>query len=75
MRYCIAMNIELPTVREMVAFGDAEQVSDWAREAVAAMYMANVLNGKDGGVFDPQGQATRAEVASMLLNFNDALAG
>jgi len=61
-------------MREMVAFGDANQVSDWAKEAVAAMYMANILNGKDGSIFDPQGQATRAEVATMLLNFSDILA-
>ena len=72
--YCIAMSIELPMMREMVAFGDANQVSDWAKEAVAAMYMANILNGKDGSIFDPQGQATRAEVATMLLNFSDILA-
>ena len=73
--YCIVMGIALPETREMIAFGDAESVSDWAREAVAAMYMANMLNGKGGGVFDPQGQATRAEVATMLMNFNAVIGG
>jgi S-layer homology domain. len=73
--YCIVMGIELPETREMIAFSDADSVSDWAKEAVAAMYMAGVLSGKGDGVFDPQGQATRAEVATMLMNFNVVIGG
>lgn len=28
-----------------------------------------ILNGEDGGILDPAGQATRAETAQMLKNF------
>ena len=30
---------------------------------------AGVINGKDGNRLDPQGTATRAEVAQVLMNF------
>ena len=32
-----------------------------------------VINGKDGGRLDPQGQATRAETAAMLLRFSESM--
>jgi len=31
--------------------------------------VAGILNGKGAGNFDPQGSATRAEVATMFMNF------
>ena len=32
---------------------------------------AQVLSGKGNGVLDPQGTATRAEVAQILMNFGE----
>ena len=32
---------------------------------------AGLLNGKDGGVLDPGGSATRAEVATILMNYRE----
>lgn len=48
------------------SFADAGDISGFAKEAVMAMYRAGVINGKNGNVFDPQGIASRAEVAAML---------
>ena len=48
---------------------DEAQISDWAKEAVAAMYAAEILNGKGANTFDPQGRASRAEVATMFMRF------
>jgi len=67
--YADAMEIELPQTREAAEFGDADEISEWAEEAVEAMYRAEILNGKDGGNFDPKGTATRAEVAQMFMGF------
>ena len=53
----------------LAAFPDADQVSDWAQDAMAWATGIGVINGKSGGVLDPSGTATRAEVAQMLLNF------
>ena len=67
--YTKAMDVALPATRMAVKFVDSDKISSWAVEAVTAMSGAGVLNGKDGQRFDPQGLATRAEVAAMFANF------
>ena len=51
------------------AFTDGGTISDWAVEAMTWAVSDQVLSGKDGGTLDPQGTATRAEVAQMMMNF------
>ena len=51
------------------AFADEDEISNYAREAVAAMQRAGIINGKGGNRFDPKGTASRAEVAAMLERF------
>ena len=51
------------------AFADGGTISDWAVEAMTWAVSDQVLSGKDGGTLDPQGTATRAEVAQMMMNF------
>lgn len=70
--YVMKMGIKLPYIRNAADFVDQSSISDWAEEAVTAMYCAGILNGRDDGSFDPQGQATRAEVAAMFMNFAEA---
>ena len=53
----------------LAGFADAESVSSWASEAMTWAVNAGVINGKDGNRLDPQGTATRAEVAQVLMNF------
>ena len=55
------------------AYADGDSVSDWAAEAMAWAVDAGVLNGKDGGRLDPQGQLTRAEAAQILTNLIQVL--
>ena len=60
-----------------VTFQDNGSISSYAQEAVQKMQKASIINGKpgsNGGLrFDPQGQATRAEVACIMCRFIDAL--
>ena len=51
------------------AFVDGDSVSDWAKEAVTWAVNLGILKGKDGQRLDPQGTATRAEVATILQRF------
>ena len=51
---------------EYKIFADSADISDWAEGAVQIMGKMGVINGKPGDIFDPQGSATRAEVAAML---------
>ncbi|MEA4894191.1 MAG: S-layer homology domain-containing protein [Oscillospiraceae bacterium] len=47
-------------------FSDADQISDYAVSGVNTLVNAGIIKGKTGNIFDPQGTATRAEVAAML---------
>ena len=53
-------------------FADGSKVSDWAQDAVIWATSTHVINGKyvNGKLcIDPQGNATRAEAATMMKNY------
>jgi len=66
------MGLDLPTIRTGT-FVDEAEISAWAQEAVNALYEAGVISGMGNNHFNPQGQGTRAEVATMLRNFMEAV--
>jgi hypothetical protein len=55
-------------------YTDLDQVADYAAPAVMWTTMKGVTAGKSDHIFDPQGSATRAEVAAMLHRFTEAVA-
>lgn len=54
---------------DLSGFADAGEISPWAQDAMKWAVGIGLMNGKGGGILDPQGTATRAEVAAMLHNF------
>ena len=54
------------------AFSDADQVSEWAKEAVEAMRVAGILQGDEKGYVNPKAHATRAEATAVILRLADA---
>lgn len=58
----------LAMVREYAVFTDEGDISDWAEDAVKALYRSGVINGYDGK-FNPRAMITRAEAAQMLWGF------
>ncbi len=54
---------------DMAKFVDANAVSDWAADAMRWAVRNGILTGKDGARLDPQGTATRAEVATILQRY------
>lgn len=56
-------------------FNDADAISSYAEVAVAWANEMGIMNGRNGAVLDPKGEATRAEVAQMLMNFMALIAG
>ena len=50
-------------------FADENAISNYASAAVDWARANGIVNGKPGNLFDPQGSATRAEVATMLMNY------
>lgn len=47
-------------------FDDFDTVSDWAKEAVATLALADVVNGMGDGVFSPKATVTRAMLAQIV---------
>ncbi|WP_281889667.1 S-layer homology domain-containing protein [Paenibacillus sp. YYML68] len=54
-------------------FTDAARISSWAAGYVHAGVQLSLLQGKSEGAFDPQGLATRAESAQVLVNLLNAM--
>lgn len=52
----------------LTGFTDAGQVSGYAQEAILWAVENGVVNGFGDGRIDPKGQATRAQVAQILMN-------
>lgn len=50
-------------------FADESDISAYAADAVDWARVNGVINGKGNNRFDPQGNATRAEVATVLMNY------
>ena len=71
--YADKMGYSIPKTPEAVTFADNAQISSWAKDAVKAMQQAGVLSGKENNRFDPQGNATRAEAATVLHRFVEVI--
>ena len=57
-----------PTAGSLSGYTDAASISDWAVQAMAWCVEQGIISGMDGGL-NPQGTATRAQVATMLMQF------
>ncbi len=68
MLYRYAGNPEVDAA-DLAEFVDGEAVSGWAQAAIQWAVQNGILTGKDGARLDPQGSATRAEVAVILQRF------
>lgn len=59
----------LPEVNAAVEFEDADQIADYAKEAVSSLQKAGIINGTSETTFSPLDNATRAQAAKILYNF------
>ena len=58
-----------PQAQDAQAFSDESTISAYAADAVDWARANGIVNGKENNTFDPQGNATRAEVATILRNY------
>ena len=68
-QYAKVKGYDVSESADLTAFVDADQVSPWALEALEWACEQGLISGKGGSVLDPGGRATRAEVATILMNF------
>lgn len=57
---------------DTISFVDSDEISDWAREAVASLSAAGIIKGDERGCFLPKNYITRAEAAVMLSRMRGA---
>lgn len=69
--YAKANGKDVSKAGDLSQFADASSVSDWAKEAMAWAVGQGYINGMDGKL-NPQGTATRAQVATVLTRFAQA---
>lgn len=67
--YTASEGISVDVIGDLSVFDDAEETSDWAKEAISWAVGVGLLSGKGNGILDPTATATRAEVAQMLMNY------
>ena len=70
MLYTAYTGTEVYTGQKAYYFNDDAKISKWAWEYVYMCQATGLVSGKGGNVFDPQGLATRAEVATILNNLH-----
>ena len=74
-RYAVYKGLEAVNLAEnLTGFDDAASVSDYAVSAMNWAVGAGLMNGVTDTELQPQGTATRAQVATMLMRFIEYLA-
>lgn len=72
-----AGNLKVPKDQEIVkvfsSFGDADRISTWAKNELAAAVKSKILNGSDNGMFHPNSYATRAQAAAMIARLSEVV--
>jgi len=58
--------IEIPEVNEETEFADAETISEYATEGIAAMQKAGIINGMGDNLFAPKTMCNRAMAAKVI---------
>lgn len=69
-RYANYSKVTIEKVEEAITFTDASSISKYAREYVKMLQSADIINGIGDGTFAPLQACTRAQVASMLMNYH-----
>ena len=69
-RYAKAAGKDTGTTGDLSAFSDTAAVSSWAVKALTWCVEQGILTGRDSGILDPGGTATRAEAAAILMRYS-----
>ena len=73
-RYAKLKGYDTSKSNKLDSFKDADKVSSWAVEAMQWANAEGLINGKNNSMLDPQGKATRAETAAILMRFMQNIA-
>ena len=54
---------------DIIGFKDAVEISSYAKNALVWAHQQGIIAGKGNDILDPKGYATRAEVATIIINY------
>ena len=74
MRYAALRGLSSGDAAAIEGFADAGEISDWAAAALAWAHAEGLILGRTETTIVPHGNATRAEVATILMRFVEKLA-
>lgn len=72
--YASYKEYDLTLEGDLSQFEDASAISGWAETAMSWANGSGLINGHDDSTIDPQGTTTRAQAASILMNFDQNVA-
>lgn len=74
-RYAAMLKLSLSQRDPLTGFTDTDKLADYAKDPMSWCVAMGFVNGKPGGLLDPGGNATRAEIAKVLTLFDRFLTG
>lgn len=74
-RYAQFKGCDISQQGNLAQFVDVGKVSSYAKKALSWANYWGLIQGKGDGILDPQGLATRAEVAAILCRFDAMILG
>ncbi len=68
-RFCMARGLDSGWADEtdLLAFSDADEINDYARNAMAWAYRTELITGVSSSQLSPRGKASRAQMAQILM--------
>ena len=73
-RYAQYKGYDVTARADLSGYADADQISEYAVEAMQWAVGVKLVNGLTADTLVPKGQATRAQVATMLMRFDQEIA-
>ena len=74
-RYAGVLGMDTAVEGDLGGYPDGDKVSAWSGDAVKWAVGTGLITGKSGGMLDPAGEASRAEVAAILMRMVGLMAG
>ena len=73
-RFAVYKGQDASASADLSGYTDADQIGNWAKDAMAWANAAGLITGKGDARLDPKGNTTRAEAAAILMRFCENLA-
>ncbi len=75
MRYAEMQGVDVSTTNDMAEFSDNGMISPYARKAFGWAVENGIIQGNGKGILNPLGNATRAEIAAILMRADQKFDG